>query len=502
MDYFGSQYVNWEILAILEWNTLGRENLIASFNSWHLHGSQGMRLLIDRSWLRHLVCILIWTVPLVTVCPGQPGKQLRYQHQQEPISIHFDELDGLPSSNIYSVLADRSGFLWVSTDEGACRFDGSTFECFDVDDGLSDNEIFSMFEDSFGRVWFLTYSGIPSFFFQGKFYNPTNLPALGAIRPGNFLSSMFEDGNHDLYLGTKNGVVYLISSDGKVSEFDRIKGGGIYSIARGRNQRLEVSASIHKVAVYEGGKREFIIMGDSIFRFPPRVIKAKEDGYLVGNGAELHFGNDRGRWESIEFDPTHEQLVILYLAYDVSGRLWVCTSKGAFYRGPQNKWRKVLEGLHVSGVARDFEGGYWFSTNEGLYYYPNFDVTLFSSGIGESDPDLRSITALMNDGDSVVLAGYRVGVIQKVDVELGVDLGLIQVPMPPNREQGVIHRLQSGGSAGVLISTEYGFFRMVNGVIDKCHLPNIKSFGALTESHFCLCHTFGWNITNTSIRIS
>jgi serine phosphatase RsbU (regulator of sigma subunit)/ligand-binding sensor domain-containing protein len=55
---------------------------------------------------------------------------------------HFTEKDGLPNNCIYGILADKTGNLWLSTNQGLSVFDPRTRTCrnYDLHDGLQDNE--------------------------------------------------------------------------------------------------------------------------------------------------------------------------------------------------------------------------------------------------------------------------------------------------------------------------------------------------------------------------
>jgi signal transduction histidine kinase/ligand-binding sensor domain-containing protein/CheY-like chemotaxis protein len=80
----------------------------------------------------------------------------------------FQEADGLPSSTVLGILEDDSGYLWLSTNRGICRFDPrtDTFRNYGVADGLQ-GEVFSsgsFFRSSRGEMFFGGVSGLSSFF--------------------------------------------------------------------------------------------------------------------------------------------------------------------------------------------------------------------------------------------------------------------------------------------------------------------------------------------------
>jgi ligand-binding sensor domain-containing protein len=66
--------------------------------------------------------------------------------------------DGLPTNEVYHVMQDSKGYIWVSTDYGVCRYNGEHFETFTVADGLPNNIVFESYEDSQDRIWFRTLS--------------------------------------------------------------------------------------------------------------------------------------------------------------------------------------------------------------------------------------------------------------------------------------------------------------------------------------------------------
>ncbi len=66
---------------------------------------------------------------------------------------HYGIKEGLPANTIYSVTQDKKGFIWIGTEAGLVRFDGSEFKTYTMKDGLPDNEIISVTADSLDRIW-------------------------------------------------------------------------------------------------------------------------------------------------------------------------------------------------------------------------------------------------------------------------------------------------------------------------------------------------------------
>ena len=89
---------------------------------------------------------------------------------QEPFAQQFGVQDGLPSLEVYQVKRDGEGYMWVATDRGVCRFDGSKFETYTQKDGLEDLTIVAMDLDNRGRMWFAGLSGGLYYFEYDRFH--------------------------------------------------------------------------------------------------------------------------------------------------------------------------------------------------------------------------------------------------------------------------------------------------------------------------------------------
>src|ERR1700722_6015003 len=71
---------------------------------------------------------------------GQVCFAQHYNFQQ------YGRADGLTDPVPLAILQDRTGFLWVGTQNGLFRYDGTSFEGFTTAQGLPRNQAESLFE--------------------------------------------------------------------------------------------------------------------------------------------------------------------------------------------------------------------------------------------------------------------------------------------------------------------------------------------------------------------
>ncbi len=70
---------------------------------------------------------------------------------------NLTENTGSSKSTIMSMIEDKKGNLWFSSDgEGVWRYDGKSFKNFNTEDGLLNNSVFCIVEDKKGNLWFGT----------------------------------------------------------------------------------------------------------------------------------------------------------------------------------------------------------------------------------------------------------------------------------------------------------------------------------------------------------
>src|SRR5258708_21638210 len=68
--------------------------------------------------------------------------------------------EGLGNLNITTVAQDGTGYLWVGTQNGLYRYDGSHFQRYGASEGIPDRIIDTIFTGLDGTLWVGTASGI------------------------------------------------------------------------------------------------------------------------------------------------------------------------------------------------------------------------------------------------------------------------------------------------------------------------------------------------------
>jgi ligand-binding sensor domain-containing protein len=128
--------------------------------------------------------------------------------QWENYSIqHFTSTQGLPDNGIRCTAIDQYGFLWVGTQSGLARYDGSRFKIFQSNPldstTISGNTIDYIYSDAQGKIWISCHkSGLCRFdpvtqMFKRYFHNPENA---GSI-PNNAPKYILEDQQQNLWIG-------------------------------------------------------------------------------------------------------------------------------------------------------------------------------------------------------------------------------------------------------------------------------------------------------------
>ncbi|MBN8704627.1 MAG: hypothetical protein J0L62_02025 [Bacteroidetes bacterium] len=219
---------------------------------------------------------------------------------------NYSVKNGLLSNTVRAILAEPNGIVWIGTNRGLNRFDGSGFSKLNTGDGLSGNIILSLAKDKTGRLWIGTASGLNSMTPDGKItvYHDLN---------GNLHSNVFciyPDANSNIWVGTDNGL--LLYKSGSLYSFN-IKDGLYddiaFQILEDTHGNLWMSCN---KGIYEIKKQDLLDYADGKLVKITCKVYGKSDGLKTSqcNGSSQPAG-----WKlfdgSLTF-PTAKGLAVVY----------------------------------------------------------------------------------------------------------------------------------------------------------------------------------------------
>ena len=68
-------------------------------------------------------------------------------HAQQAIFKHYTTENGLPHDITYQIIQDIEGYIWIGTDDGLTKFNGSTFKNYSYEHGLKSNYVIDIIEN-------------------------------------------------------------------------------------------------------------------------------------------------------------------------------------------------------------------------------------------------------------------------------------------------------------------------------------------------------------------
>lgn len=360
---------------------------------------------------------------------------------QEFSYLRYDVEKGLPSSELYDVVQDRQGFIWIASDRGVSRFDGYTFTNFTMNDGLTDNTVFNIWPDEKGRLWFNAFNCRLCYYENGIFHEyQWNDTILRYTRGNKSLRSFhaFPDGS--LLLGYLNLGVIRISPAGKTSwelrdktdQFVAFRESG--ALIAGSNRQVSAVHTAEKIFSYRlGATQGSVVLGDSIISYFLAFERSNGNSCFAFQGLYVEISPDGTVSRSV-FDSD-----IVRISEDHDSCIWVSCRKGGVERFAPNRvpspgaGQRYLPGDIISCVYEDSEGGFWFSTlKNGLLYTPSLAYRLWTVQAGEPEQWVISITGSAGSRNDLLFIGMKNGQIHErvngawkiSDAALGADPGL------------------------------------------------------------------------------
>ncbi len=364
----------------------------------------------------------------------------------------WGEAEGLTQSRIRAIVQTRDAYLWLGTDYGLVRFNGTSFTSFTVETGsLRDNEVWAMTEDKEGGLWIGTYGGGVTLFKSGVFKTFTMADGL----PDDVVVDLVCDSEGNVWIGTPMGVArYYRGSFTRFTTADGLAENSVTALSAQPSGEIWVSSAstLHRFAngkftVVEGvvekadGQLDHLAQGrdGSVWMaFRSGVIKNWKGGTTrsyVGREAvgqrinqlyedsegvlwvALREGLARlrdGKFERVPLSPDTSSVGVVYSIFrDREGSTWVGFQSNGLARLRTKQLYTISKenGLPNDSsrtVFQDSSGTLWVGTVTGFVGYKNGKQSTYEEINGTP---IGSVKSLSEDVEGTLWIGAEQGLL-------------------------------------------------------------------------------------------
>jgi ligand-binding sensor domain-containing protein len=338
----------------------------------------------------------------------------------------FTEKEGLATCFVNCIGKDTQGNLWIGTEKGVQRFDGTVFTTYTTSNsGLVNDRVKAIDVTNTGIVWIGTESGLSRF--DGKTW--TSFTTQNSGIPSNYVNALAVDRNNVVWMAH-----YEYQKDMGASSFDgttwqvyppstSLKGTLFYSI-------ISITVDSHNVKWFGNPLKLVSFDGQNWNQYDIQyVIDMAEDskGALWAAGGAMPTGVfqplyslssfDGASWTRHYLETKLDYPIFAYTGVksDTDGMLWFVTKEtyGAFslhsYDGTKVKTYRTDGplGYYFSGIAVDKQNRKWFANQYGVACFDgktwvNHLFSLTRSDINEG-LDLENANLHINDINAIAI---------------------------------------------------------------------------------------------------
>ncbi|MDX2172270.1 MAG: histidine kinase [Bacteroidota bacterium] len=343
---------------------------------------------------------------------------------QSPYYYSLSEENGLPSSEVYQIIQDDFGYIWIGCDAGLYMYDGIRFKSFNSKKQNS-RSISGIKIDKDKNIWCQN--------FTGQILRVTGDSLTLVIDISKNIASYTE------YTVDTKKRVWVANQ--KQIEWFNFKGESLGSIVKVNNnndtiiwQEIEVNNNGQIFASSQNSG--FARINEKFGKYEVEFLNVNIR--LNQRSSFEVFNNDL--FALTEINPKRQYIVsiinqnnvvlknklvpfsqdgLFYKFYkDNLNRFWLCTSTGIIslnHNFELDKESKLLfKNDKISNIYQDREGNLWVSSlQNGIYVIPNYDLILYN----EQNSSLldHNITALLKTNKNELLLGTYTGSVYKLN---------------------------------------------------------------------------------------
>jgi PAS domain S-box-containing protein len=316
---------------------------------------------------------------------------------------------GLPDRKINCLMAIGGDELWVGTDTGLYRGNGTGFRRFELPSFLGTVQILSLLRDRDSNIWVGTTRGLLRINAKGISFSEQN-----ELRGDGGINALFEDREGNLWIGGARGL-------------GRIRDSAFVTYSSVGDRRFEHNGPVYVdpegrtwLAPAQGGL--YVLQNGQVQ--PVTSIPPKEVVYSISGGAdEVWAGRQRGGLTRLQFrngtigsqsytEANGLARNSVYAAYESrDGSVWAGTLNDGVSKFKDGHFTTYtttngLASNTVSSILETRDGAMWFATPTGLSSFSNGRWKTYTRVEGLPSPE---VNCLFEDSSGILWSGTSAG---------------------------------------------------------------------------------------------
>jgi len=378
-----------------------------------------------------------------------PSRRIsRYVHDK------WGEDKGFIGGRIYAIRQSADGYLWIGTERGLVRFDGSNFTLIQrpLPNSPAIGPVRGLVIDASGNLWIRLEGPRMLLYHDGKFEDPYARFDLQYI---TFTATVSDD----------EGRVILSGLGDRTFRYEDGRLETIVSAEQNPGNVISLAATLDQ-SIWLGTQDSglFRVHQGHISKVARELKDSKINALLPADTGGLWIGTDNGihLWEggvlaTLNLPSSLRQLQILAMARDHDANVWIGTNHGIVRITPSGAVSlgqlNPKPGFEVTAIYEDLDGDIWFGGSGGIERLRNGMLTTYSTSDGLPSSGIGSVYA--DSTGRIWFAGLSGGLYWMKEGQVGhiaVD-GL---------EHDVVYSI-SGGDGEVCVGRQHGGLTVLTG---------------------------------------
>ncbi len=318
---------------------------------------------------------------------------------QQPYMRQITDEDGLPSLTVHDIHQDQRDYLWMGTDKGLCRYDGQSFQYYQLPE-LERNSIRQIFEDQGGKIWCVNSAQELFYVHQDKLQL---LSVVDSFLNGEKALAYELSKDQQLWVLSPKQLLRLNIDSSSVQE--RIALQHTYKhLLSDQNNKLWLYSSSDLYQLTDNNSEYRISLAEQALQ-NIQLIKGTERLFLLQYTSNKNitklYAFDQQKIQKIS---TTLELLPKGLLEDQESKLWVYGHGGIFLfqSSTDNTPQQILPRTTVLSVLQDREGNHWIATEgAGVFFMPQPEIQYFSRE--NSNLNVSKVRKLIQHKDHLIL---------------------------------------------------------------------------------------------------